>query len=773
MTTSEFKKVARLLKDSYKELEKEALDEGIDIFSEEFKTLQDALREKILSGAGFTLEEYRSIKDSLAKEGVRSVIANEVMPAIQATKNQVEEVAKLIQTPEEIAQIAHEVAKTYIKPPQITNQIVKETIVEKPTIVKETKVEQIVNNLPFDSKPIETGLEALSKRVDGIKIPEPVDVEKLKEDLKGHFGKAFEKNINVLGMPDFRKLAMGLQGQIDDVRRGSFTLAGINGSIQYNHSGVLAGSTSFLLDNASTQISFGSGSWINESANIANFANETPGGGIGIFADNTAGTITLSGANIYASATSSVSISSLGPTTISGDSIFLNGNTGVGTATPLGIFDVQQTNTIAQVQSPSVSFSYGGTATGNYAANGYLYGFRVYALDIYGSPIVSSVVSATATNTDNGSSNPMKITFSWTAVSGASGYRLFIYDQFYYGSNYDAYIDVYGVTSVIFGGPAASDEDNENRMQGGDESTRATVISRSTDWYVDTHGQWISPSNGLTLSAASIMTASGGSDANMPRAVLTLQAGDQTRNNVNNFLSTSAILLLGPTDTSNPNIFVIGTYNYVAKTDGTDTFGMIDYLGRWCANPGLVANFGPYFIDASMIVSTRVSSAIGLIMRGLSGQSGDLAVFQSSTGANLLRIDASGNLIGASLTGSNLTSGRIPIVTTSGKLVDDSDFTFATDTLTVTKIAATTFTGNVTLSTKNIVTDTTTGTKIGTGTTQKLGFFNSTPVVQPGAYTPTNVTTDRSYDANSTTLDEVADVLGTLIADLKSLGLIG
>lgn len=41
------------------------------------------------------------------------------------------------------------------------------------------------------------------------------------------------------------------------------------------------------------------------------------------------------------------------------------------------------------------------------------------------------------------------------------------------------------------------------------------------------------------------------------------------------------------------------------------------------------------------------------------------------------------------------------------------------------------------------------------------------------AYTPTNVSNDRSYDANATTLDEVADVLGTLIADLQATGLIG
>lgn len=55
----------------------------------------------------------------------------------------------------------------------------------------------------------------------------------------------------------------------------------------------------------------------------------------------------------------------------------------------------------------------------------------------------------------------------------------------------------------------------------------------------------------------------------------------------------------------------------------------------------------------------------------------------------------------------------------------------------------------------------------------KLGFFNTAPVSKPSAYTTTNVTTDRSYDANATSIDEIADVLGTLIADFKSLGLVG
>lgn len=40
--------------------------------------------------------------------------------------------------------------------------------------------------------------------------------------------------------------------------------------------------------------------------------------------------------------------------------------------------------------------------------------------------------------------------------------------------------------------------------------------------------------------------------------------------------------------------------------------------------------------------------------------------------------------------GSRLTSGRVPFATTNGRLIDDSDLTFATDTLTATKIIGTT-----------------------------------------------------------------------------------
>ena len=66
-----------------------------------------------------------------------------------------------------------------------------------------------------------------------------------------------------------------------------------------------------------------------------------------------------------------------------------------------------------------------------------------------------------------------------------------------------------------------------------------------------------------------------------------------------------------------------------------------------------------------------------------------------------------------------------------------------------------------------------TGLFIGSGTSDKIGFYGATPVVQASAYTPTNVSSDRSYNADSTSTAELADVLGTLIADLQAFGIIG
>lgn len=51
--------------------------------------------------------------------------------------------------------------------------------------------------------------------------------------------------------------------------------------------------------------------------------------------------------------------------------------------------------------------------------------------------------------------------------------------------------------------------------------------------------------------------------------------------------------------------------------------------------------------------------------------------------------------------------------------------------------------------------------------------LTSLGVSPSAAYTTSNVTVDRSFDADTVLVAELADVVGTLISDLQSRGLLG
>lgn len=87
------------------------------------------------------------------------------------------------------------------------------------------------------------------------------------------------------------------------------------------------------------------------------------------------------------------------------------------------------------------------------------------------------------------------------------------------------------------------------------------------------------------------------------------------------------------------------------------------------------------------------------------------------------------------------------------RLADDSAFA-------AFECAGLTLNGNLTASTRNIVTDTTTGTRIGTATTQLLGFWNATPAVQPAAV------------ADATDAASTQARLNDLLARLRTIGIL-
>ncbi len=107
---------------------------------------------------------------------------------------------------------------------------------------------------------------------------------------------------------------------------------------------------------------------------------------------------------------------------------------------------------------------------------------------------------------------------------------------------------------------------------------------------------------------------------------------------------------------------------------------------------------------------------------------GNAATYSCDTAAQTITTAASLAIVGAPIASTNVT-----ITTPLALWVQAGNVLFAGN-LTVT--GTTLHTGSVThADAADLVLGTTTGTKIGTGVTQKLGFWNAAPVVQPAGAT--------------------------------------
>ena len=137
------------------------------------------------------------------------------------------------------------------------------------------------------------------------------------------------------------------------------------------------------------------------------------------------------------------------------------------------------------------------------------------------------------------------------------------------------------------------------------------------------------------------------------------------------------------------------------------------------------------------------------------------------------RLVLNDTLLGFGGTTSSFPALKRSTTTLQVRLADDTAFApFACAGLTLN--------GNLDASTRDLVTDTTTGTKIGTGTTQLLGFWNATPVAQQSstgtaatgftANGPTNtVHADSTFTGN---VGATAYTISDIVKHLKTIGLI-
>lgn len=159
-------------------------------------------------------------------------------------------------------------------------------------------------------------------------------------------------------------------------------------------------------------------------------------------------------------------------------------------------------------------------------------------------------------------------------------------------------------------------------------------------------------------------------------------------------------------------------------------------------------------------------NAGGSAYAGVFAQNGSASGGISFTGTGFT---PSGVLAVSSIQFFHATSGKTLNISTNAGVIN-----FSVDNF-VTACAKFDTSGNLNITNaKNIILDTSTGTKIGTGTTQKLGFWNATPVAQKTGYgTPTGNVNQGSFAAGSITLANLAAHVAQLCLDLKATGMIG
>ncbi len=212
MTPNQYKRIARLLKELRQALEQEALKDGVAITSSAFNEAYETMRTNLLEQEGFALEQYQEA-------------ANQVKSERETKKSASEE--KADQFFERVEKIRGDKGETGDKGEK-GDKGERGEKGDKGEPGKDGKDgrdgKDGKDGTPGpagtngrdgeDVSPATVGyLEDLIKTVEA-KVVDQEGMERLKGELLNEMKIDVEKNIDIMGMPDFRKLSMGIQEDV-------------------------------------------------------------------------------------------------------------------------------------------------------------------------------------------------------------------------------------------------------------------------------------------------------------------------------------------------------------------------------------------------------------------------------------------------------------------------------------------------------------------------------------------------------------------------------
>ena len=237
-----FRKIQKQLSVLINQLEKEAIDNGEDISSDDFLEAILEIKKRFLENKGISLEEYDELRSQFAEE--KRINQSNVLIHKEEVEGDLKGLKKLID--EKIVEIKKDnekgfedisdslyklndrLAEVENRPPSIVNKIVKEITKEVPKIIqtKET-IREVDNETKLNVDTLQRSFVDIWDKVNNFKMPEVPNYDKLKGELISWSADHISKNPNLINMPDFRRMGMGLQGQIDELRN-SITTQGSN-----------------------------------------------------------------------------------------------------------------------------------------------------------------------------------------------------------------------------------------------------------------------------------------------------------------------------------------------------------------------------------------------------------------------------------------------------------------------------------------------------------------------------------------------------------------